>query len=191
MSTAPQTITLAPREETVLPTDLELRDLFKIAFRHHAAGVAVITAEGKDGPVALTATSVISVSAEPPVFAFSLSADSGSASHIKTSKSLVVHLLRSGQLDIARLCSTRGVDRFADTSKWYRLPSGDPVFAEAPVWIRGTIIGQMDLHGSTIVAVRASEINTITEATSPDDAKPLIYHDRAWHALSEASKIQT
>lgn len=38
---------------------------FKLAFRNHAAGVSVITAEGAAGPVGLTATSVFSVSATP------------------------------------------------------------------------------------------------------------------------------
>jgi hypothetical protein len=39
-------------------------DEFKSAFRNHPAGVAVITADAGYGPVGLTATSVISVSAE-------------------------------------------------------------------------------------------------------------------------------
>ncbi|MDR8398711.1 flavin reductase family protein [Paraburkholderia sp. USG1] len=168
-----------------------MRELFKGAFRRHAAGVAIITAEGKQGPVALTATSVISVSADPPVLAFSLSADSASATHIKAAKSLVVHLLQAEQLDIARLCSTSGTDRFSDTSKWKRLPSGEPVLVDAPVWIRGTIIDQMNIHGSTLVAVRASEISATHENQSGDAASPLIYHDRAWHALSETSRLQT
>ena len=30
---------------------------FKLAFRHHAAGVAVVTADAGDGPVGITATS--------------------------------------------------------------------------------------------------------------------------------------
>ena len=42
-------------------------DEFKALFRGHPGGVAVITADAGDGPVALTATSVASVSAEPPL----------------------------------------------------------------------------------------------------------------------------
>jgi flavin reductase (DIM6/NTAB) family NADH-FMN oxidoreductase RutF len=40
-------------------------DEFKALFRGHPGGVAVITADAGDGPVALTATSVASVSADP------------------------------------------------------------------------------------------------------------------------------
>ena len=66
----------SPRELadlSLLPSGLT-PESFKTAFRNHPAGVAVITANSPDGPVALTATSVVSVSAEPPVLIFSLSA---------------------------------------------------------------------------------------------------------------------
>ncbi|CAM5612699.1 hypothetical protein SGRIM128S_06661 [Streptomyces griseomycini] len=39
-------------------------DLLRSVFRKHAAGVAVITARGRSGPVGFTATSLASVSAE-------------------------------------------------------------------------------------------------------------------------------
>jgi hypothetical protein len=58
-----------------------LEDAFRDAFRHHPAGVAVIADPG-DGPAALTARSLISVSADPPTVAFSLSAPSTRAAAI-------------------------------------------------------------------------------------------------------------
>src|SRR5476649_1152694 len=91
---------------------------FKAAFRHHAAGVAVITADAGDGPVGLTATSVFSVSAEPPLLVFSISNVSSSAPTLLDAESVVVHLLGADQLHIAKLCATSGVDRFADLSLW-------------------------------------------------------------------------
>ncbi len=179
----------APADSIPAEAGAAMHDLFRKAFRRHAAGVAVITAEGENGPVGLTATSVISVSAEPPVLAFSLSAGSSSTPHIKAAKSLVVHLLQAEQLQIARLCSTRGADRFSDQSKWKRLPSGEPVFVDAPVWIRGTIVGEMNIHGSTLVAMRASEIHAADHEWAEGHARPLIYHDQSWHALGEVSRL--
>ena len=46
---------------------------FKLAFRNLAAGVSVVTADDGTGPVAMTATSVISISATPPLLVFSAS----------------------------------------------------------------------------------------------------------------------
>ncbi|WP_231946894.1 flavin reductase family protein [Leifsonia sp. 21MFCrub1.1] len=54
-------------------------DEFKQAFRNHAAGVAVITADDGSGPAGLTAASVFSVNAEPPLLVFSLSSQPSSA----------------------------------------------------------------------------------------------------------------
>ncbi|MGQ4336108.1 flavin reductase family protein, partial [Streptomyces hayashii] len=47
-------------------------DLLRSVFRRHAAGVAVITASGGTGPVGFTATSLSSVSAEPPMLSFGI-----------------------------------------------------------------------------------------------------------------------
>ena len=52
---------------TTVPSGIT--DAYKSAFRGHPAGVAVITAEGPDGPTGLTASSVASVAIDPPVHA--------------------------------------------------------------------------------------------------------------------------
>lgn len=160
-------------------------DAFKLAFRNHAAGVAVITADAGEGPVGITASSVFSVSAEPPLLVFSISGRSSSAPTIRRADTLVVHLLGAHQLDIARLCSTSGVDRFADTSIWDRLPTGEPHFPGVPVWIRGRVINRMEAGDSTVIAVHALEA---AHADTPA-AAPLVYHNRTWHALGDASRL--
>ncbi|WP_203585975.1 flavin reductase family protein [Subtercola lobariae] len=176
-----------PSSETVTP------DEFKAAFRNHPAGVAVITADAGDGPVALTATSVFSVSAVPPLLVFSISELSSSSPTIRRADTVVVHLLGADQIDIAKLGATSGIDRFADTSIWTRLPTGEPYFPAAHAWIRGRIVNKMEAGGSTVVAVQALE----TKAPAPGDASadanlahPLVYHNRTWHRLDENSKIQ-
>jgi flavin reductase (DIM6/NTAB) family NADH-FMN oxidoreductase RutF len=159
---------------------------FKAAFRNHAAGVAVITADAGDGPVGLTATSVFSVSAEPPLLVFSISDLSSSAPTLRDAETVVVHLLGADQLDIAKLCATSGVDRFADTTIWDRLPTGEPFFPSAQSWIRGHVVNRMPAGGSTVFAVHALEASI-----APDDllASPLVYHNRRWHSLGDHSTI--
>lgn len=53
-------------------------DLLRSVFRRHAAGVAVVTARGGAGPVGFTATSLTSVSADPPLVSFGISTGSSS-----------------------------------------------------------------------------------------------------------------
>ncbi|ROR81192.1 NADH-FMN oxidoreductase RutF, flavin reductase (DIM6/NTAB) family [Plantibacter flavus] len=186
-------------------------DDFKAAFRQHPAGVSVITADDGSGPVGLTATSVFSVSAEPPLLVFSVSSLSSSAPTITASDTVVVHLLGSEQLHIAKLCATSGIDRFADTSIWDRLPTGEPYFTGNGVWIRGRIVNRMEAGTSTVIAVHALESSVsqpqaaeepvraepAAEAPTPAvptfspsfDGAPLVYHNRTWHRLDANSQI--
>jgi flavin reductase (DIM6/NTAB) family NADH-FMN oxidoreductase RutF len=161
---------------------------FKAAFRNHPAGVAVITAEGPDGPVALTATSVSSASVTPPLLVFSVSELSSSAPTIRQAETVVVHLLEAEQLHIAKLGATSGIDRFADTSLWTRLPTGEPYFPAASSWIRGRVVGTVSAGVATVILVQALEAHT----QDPDAAgttHPLVYHNRTWHRLGEHSRI--
>ncbi len=48
-------------------------EAFRHAFRHHPAGVAVVTADAGDGPAAMTVSSVASVEVDPPTLVFSAS----------------------------------------------------------------------------------------------------------------------
>ena len=67
---------------------------FKLAFGHQPAGVAIITATDENGePAGFTASSLTSVAAEPPIIAFSLKANSGSAAKIAAASSFLVHML--------------------------------------------------------------------------------------------------
>ncbi|MCU1443160.1 MAG: flavin oxidoreductase, partial [Cryobacterium sp.] len=82
---------------------------------------------------------------------FSIAKESSSAPTIRAARSVVVHLLGADQLNIARLCATSGIDRFADRSIWQRLASGEPYFPNAPSWLRGRVVDRMEVGGSTIL----------------------------------------
>ncbi|WP_184741865.1 flavin reductase family protein [Arthrobacter sp. AZCC_0090] len=176
-----------PRE--VLASASITSEQFKAVFRNHAGGVAVITADIGQGPVGLTATSVTSVSLDPPLLIFSVSELSSSTPTIREADTVVIHLLGADQLDIAKLCSTSGIDRFADTSIWSRLVTGEPMFPSAHAWIRGRIVNTMAAGGSTVVAVQALQALSPRDADDPLLGRPLVYHNRTWHVLGEHSKL--
>ncbi|MEG0161907.1 MAG: flavin reductase family protein, partial [Aurantimicrobium sp.] len=96
------------------PHDVEVlsADEFKLAFRNHPAGVAIVTADAGKGPVAMTVTSVFSVSAEPPLLVFSASAQSSATPTIAEADTVVIHLLGADQLHLAKLAATSGANRF-------------------------------------------------------------------------------
>lgn len=165
-------------------------DDFRRAFREHPAGVALVTAEAGRGPVALTATSVSSVSADPPLLVFSISDQSSASSTINSADTVVVHLLSSAQLGLAKLGATSGVDRFADRASWSRLDTGEPYFPAARTWIRGRVLHRLRAGTSTLVVVHALDAALPEPSESEAPATPLVYVSRTWHALGEPSRIE-
>lgn len=163
-------------------------EAFKAAFRMHPAGVAVVTADDGQRPVALTVSSLASVSAEPPLMVFSVSSLSSSSAVLQCADTVVVHMVGCDQLWLAQLGATAGIDRFADTSTWTRLATGEPVFTAAPLWIRGRIIFRLEAGQSSIVVVHALASGGPGGEIS-DVKAPLVYHRRAWHRLDESSKL--
>lgn len=162
---------------------------FKALFRGHPGGVAVITADAGDGPVALTATSVVSVSAEPPLLIFSISALSSSSDVLSRAETVVVHLLDANDIDVAKLGASRGVDRFAQAQTWSRLPTGEPVYDGVRAWVRCAVIDRMDAGTSTVIAAHALESGLGRELGTGDAGDALVYHNRTWHRLSDQSRI--
>ncbi len=162
-------------------------DEFKAVFRSHPGGVALITANGPAGPVALTATSVQSVSVEPPLLVFSVSELSSSAPTIRSADSVVVHLLGAEDLELARLGATSGIDRFADTEQWAELPTGEPVF-HGPSWLRCIVVDRLGAGSATLIVARPSQANIAASTRSGSDGG-LVYLNRAWHRLGSRSRI--
>lgn len=167
------------------PFDIVSADQFKSAFRDHPGGVSLITADAGNGPVALTATSVASVSADPPLLVFSVSALSSSAPTLTTADTVVVHLLGPDDLDLAKLGATSGVDRFADTDAWTRLVTGEPVFHRVGRWIRARVVNRFESGGSTVIVAHAVQVNVPEEPSG----RALAYVNRQWHHLGEHSRI--
>lgn len=182
-STAP----IAPGDDTasVRPFEIVAADDFKAAFRSHPGGVSVITADAGNGPVALTATSVSSISVDPPLLVFSVSTQSSSAPTLIAAETVVVHLIDADDLPVALLGATSGIDRFADTSIWTRLVTGEPVFHGIPRRIRARVVNRFESGGSTVIVAHALGVTVPDEPSS----EGLVYVNRQWHRLGEHSRI--
>lgn len=163
-------------------------DEFKEAFRNYPAGVALITADDGRTRAAMTATSVTSLSADPPLLMFSLSEFSSATPVVRAANSVVVHFLGAAQIDLAKLGATSGIDRFANSAEWTQLPSGEPLFHAADSWIRGSIVHQVSAGSSTVVIIHALESGPRRD--SDESRQPLVYHNRTWHALNSHSLLE-
>lgn len=162
---------------------------FKAAFRGHPGGVSVITADAGDGPVALTATSVASVNADPPLLMFSVTTASSATPTIVRAKTVVVHLLDTLDLELAQTGATKGIDRFANTGAWTQLDTGETVFHGVRAWLRCQVIDTIDADGSTVIAARVLQVGINRDVNADEDTDGLVYVNRRWHRLSEQSVI--
>lgn len=160
---------------------------FRFAFRSHPAGVAIVTADAGDGPVAMTVSSVASVAIDPPTLVFSASALSSSTPSICKADTVVIHMLTADDVDLAKLGARRGAQRFGDDVDWGHLPTGEPYYPHA-TWLRGRVVQRIDVSGSTLIVVEAIESKSSVDDPGPVPT-PLVYHNRRWHVLGERSAL--
>ncbi|GAA5033842.1 flavin reductase family protein [Actinopolymorpha pittospori] len=153
-------------------------ETYRAVFRGYATGVSVVTADAGEGPIGFTASSLASVSLDPPLVSFALSTASGCWPVIAAAESVVVNLLGADQHDIAARFATRGVDRFAGPTRWTRLPTGEPLLVDAPSHLRGVIEHRYPAGDHHLVVAR------ITHATYGDHT-PLVYHDGRYTTVHE------
>jgi flavin reductase (DIM6/NTAB) family NADH-FMN oxidoreductase RutF len=165
-------------------------DEFKFAFRGLAQGVAIITASAGGERAAMTATSLTSLSATPPLFAFSASTVTSATRVFERAETIVAHILTADSLAIAKLAATSGTDRFGPGVEWDELPTGEPYYPGAHVWIRGRVVNRLTAGSSIVHIVEALSTNA-TPGITPmsDDTRPLVFHNRTWHALSLATRL--
>jgi len=163
---------------------------YRTIFRRHPAGVAVIALNHGGHPVGFTATSIISVSAAPPLLAFSLQATSSSWPAVQAAATLAVSFLAAGQEAVSARFSTSGIDRFAEGG-WHPLTTGEPVINGAAQWVRGNIVQRTAAGNSYLITVRIieSSVDATQLREADEDPAPLVFHDRAYHRLGTHSRI--
>ena len=147
---------------------------FRQAFRRHAAGVAIVTAQTADGtPVGFTATSLASLAAVPPLATFNMALSASSWPAIAETDRVVIHTLGVRNREVAQILSGDNQTRFVG-DHWYRGPHGLPVIKDTTAWMVGRIIERVQVHNSAVVIVQIEE-----GALGEDDA-PLVYHERTY-----------
>ncbi|BCH23359.1 flavin reductase [Mesorhizobium sp. L-8-3] len=177
----------AARESDAMDSAAATAKAFLAAFRHHPAGAAIITGDPGDGPVALTISSLISVGVEPPTVAFSLSEASSSAKALARCETVVVHFVRRGNMQLARLCATSGTDRFGPEVSWTRLATGEPCYPQMDLRFRAALRGRLAAPGALVVT--AEFLSVSAGDREPEEDETLVYANRAWHGLRPLADV--
>ncbi|CAL9619520.1 flavin reductase family protein [Streptomyces pilosus] len=154
-------------------------ELLRSVFRRHAAGVAVITARGHRGPVGFTATSLASVSAEPPMLSFGIGTGSSSWSVIAASDHVGVHVLGEHQRETAATFARSGADRFGPATAWREGPEGVPVLDDVPAWMVCRVVARVPAGDHRIV------IAEVLLGDPTGHGRPLLYHQGRFSGLRD------
>lgn len=149
-------------------------DSFKDSMRHLAGAVSVITVGKGDDRTGFTATSVSSLSVDPPSILVSLNRASSSWETLQRHGHFAVNVLAHDQQHIADRFSGRGGIKGADRylgGQWQELVTGTPALVDALTVLDCELEEAIDRHSHSILIGRVRAVTTRT------DARPLIY----WH----------
>lgn len=151
----------------------------KETFRRHASGVSVITMTSKDGkPAGLTATSMTSLGANPPLASFNVASGSSSWPILCEAEFVAIHTLGEENVGLARKMSSAHELRFVEDD-WAFGPRNVPVFKS----VTSVLIGRIrEIHN---VESNAVVIVDVLEGLVGHEQSGLLYYQRNYVAVGK------
>ncbi len=140
-------------------------EVFRHVLGHLPTGVAVITADGPEGPAGMTANSVTSVSLAPPLILFCPAKSSRTWPLIREAGAFCVNVMAGHHEEITRRFSMRGIDRFAGVE--VRETQAGPALADAVAWIECSLRDEHDAGDHTIALANVLALETAPMRTPP------------------------
>jgi flavin reductase (DIM6/NTAB) family NADH-FMN oxidoreductase RutF len=147
---------------------------FRHALGRHAAGVVVVTGPG---PVGLTATSLTSVSLDPPLVSFCVARDSRTWPDLRQAEFFAVNVLAGDQAAVAARFADRGIDRFGSPTRWRPGPYEVPILRGVAAHLLCEPYDTIALgdHWLVVGLVIGSELG--------QSGEPLLYHHGRYGAF--------
>ena len=157
-------------------------DQFKDSMRHLAGAVSVITVGRGDDRTGFTATSVSSLSIDPPSILVSLNRSSSSWPVLQRHGSFAVNVLAHDQHHIADRFAGRGGVKGAERyhgANWQELVTGTSALSDALTVLDCELDEAIDRHSHSILIGRVRAI------TVRGEARPLVYWHGGYHHITE------
>ena len=147
------------------------------AFGHYPTGVAVITAAGPIGPVAMVVSSFTTVSLRPALVAFCAAHTSTTWPVIADARFCCINVLEASQGELCKQLAKKGDQRF-EAVTWSAAPNGAPILAGVVGWLECVIVevrfaGDHDL---VLLEVLGHEHH--------QDREPLLFHRSGYRAFA-------
>lgn len=153
---------------------------FKNVMARVATTVTVVTATGEEGPVGLTVSAFMSVSADPAIVLVCIDKATASLDGMLAAPGYTVNLFREGEGDEAMLFATHGADKFGLSSwRYASVPDAGPILDAAFAHLECTRIDRVEVGDHWVI------YGEVMAAAVTDTAvAPLLWHDRAFARLA-------
>ena len=137
-----------------------------------AAGVAIVTAAGADGPAGFLALSATHLTASPPTMTVSIDGRTSALAAVRASNSFAINFLSDEATEIYERFTSkdgpRGADRFAGLD-YTRLTTGAPVFSQVTGALDCRLEEAIERFGTVLA------IGRIVNLVSNKEASPMIH----------------
>lgn len=154
---------------------------FRDVLAEHAAGVCIVLWYSGARLDGLTVSSVTSVSADPPVLAFSLDSSSRRCGSLLRAEAVTVSLLADDQEEVARAFAVRGGDP-APHQGWGDAGGPPPAVPRSRAWVRGAVAPVAGVGASTVFVVQALHWGMEREQ------RPLVWFRRGFATTATPSR---
>ena len=156
---------------------------FKDVMAHWGSGVTIVTTAHEGSWKGTTASSLSSVSLNPPMISVCLAQKLYTHQLVKTNGVFAVNILAAHQLEIGKLFAgmyPEIEDRFAQNS-WETAVSGSPVLQDALGWVDCKIAHAYPAGDHTIF------VGNVLAGNSTQMDTPLLYFNREWGQFAQLS----
>ena len=157
----------------LIPEDLPAT--FKAAMRRLAASVSIVVAKGDEGPVGMAATSITSLTVDPPAVLVCVNRMTSLHASLVPTAPLSVNLLARHQREVSMAFGggTPREERFK-VGDWQEGANGLPALADAQANLECVIDAMLAYGTHSIVIAR------VIRARVSDTVAPLIYQDGSY-----------
>jgi len=157
----------------------DMQQVFRTAMRRVASTVAIVSAQHDEERHGTTATSVTSISMEPPSLLVCFNQASRLHHFLHEQARFCINVLHTSNLDVAKIFSSNATaaERFA-IGDWRRNAEGMPYLADAQANLFCCKEQEINYGSHTIF------IGRVLQALAREDISPLLYRDGRYGAVA-------
>lgn len=141
---------------------------YRAVIAHFATGVCVVTAQGPEGPVGMTANAVCSVSLDPLLLLVCFDRNARTLPVVRENGRFGVNVLATGQEPLAALFASKTPETQKFAGVEHRLHDGVPVLEGALAWL-GCDLTELVEAGDHVIGIGAVHL------AEAGDGQPLVW----------------